>query len=269
MPFMGWLADMKGLDRQSAGTRQSVGTRHRTHAAYLQLFGGLLLLTPLWSEASLLDRIGCGDLNSINHSYVLSASQQALAAGALNILVVGSSSTAGTGARSANGGYVQRTEALLKDPRIFVTARGKGGETARGALARLDDEIEHHDPDLVVWQVGTNDALRRLNLDDVRDTINQGIALIQQHGADVILIDPQYFPKSDRNPHYRAIVDMMAKLGTDQSVAVVQRYARMQLAGSEIDDLLATDKLHMSDAGHSCLARDLAQTVNRGVDSRR
>ena len=225
----------------------------------------LFVATPALADERLLSRIGCGDQASFYAPYALPIADAALEGGALRILVVGSSSTAGTGAGAKDSAYPARTRADLNDARIAVVARGKGGETAKGALARMMSEIDQYRPDLVVWQVGTNDALRRLDPRDVAETIRDGLELIRAGGDDVLLVDPQYFPKSERNPRYIAMIEMMERLGAQQDVMVVRRYARMKLADDEVDALLARDRLHMSRAGHECLARDLAAAIRAGL----
>jgi len=122
----------------------------------------LFVATPALADERLLSRIGCGDEASFYAPYALPIADAALEGGALRILVVGSSSTAGTGAGAKDSAYPARTRTDLNDARIAVVARGKGGETAKGALARMMSEIDQYRPDLVVWQVGTNDLIRSI-----------------------------------------------------------------------------------------------------------
>ena len=100
---------------------------------------------------------------------------------------MGSSSTAGIGASSPAATYPSRLEAELRkrfpDIDIRVINRGKGGEDAPEELVRLERDVVADDPDLVIWQIGTNAALRRLDPAVERDVLRRGIALIKESGG--------------------------------------------------------------------------------------
>jgi lysophospholipase L1-like esterase len=100
----------------------------------------------------------------------------------LTILAMGSSSTEGVGASSPAATYPSRLEAELRKrfpgTDIRVINRGKGGEDAPEEVVRLERDVVTEDPDLVIWQIGTNAALRRLDPAVQRDTLRRGIALI-------------------------------------------------------------------------------------------
>src|SRR3954447_20623630 len=122
----------------------------------------------------------------------------------LTILAMGSSSTQGIGASSPAATYPNRLEAELRkrfpDIDIRVINRGKGGEDAPDEVVRLERDVVADDPDLVIWQIGTNAALRRLDPAVQRDTLRRGIALIKESGADVVLMDLQYAPRVLASP---------------------------------------------------------------------
>ena len=50
-----------------------------------------------------------------------------------------------------------------------VVGRGLAGEVAQGAADRMKQEVEEMKPDLVVWQVGTNDALRHVEPREIQE----------------------------------------------------------------------------------------------------
>lgn len=221
--------------------------------------------------ASLVERLGCGDGRFAERAPALPHARAALAEGRLTILAIGSSSTAGTGAKGQGAAYPARTEALLTEiwgkGRIQVAARGVGGERADGALSRLPNAVAETDAALIVWQVGTNDALRRLAPDAVAQTIRDGLAYAQEQHVDILLVDPQFFPRIAAKAHYAAMAERVDAVGDAAGIAVVDRYERMASASAkDLDALLARDKLHMSAAGHDCLARDLSRAITDGLN---
>lgn len=232
------------------------------------LFGAACLWAPLSSAASadvvaddaaLLERLGCG------RAAEAVASPEAPR---LDILVVGSSSTAGVGAKGR--AYPARLAAYLQarlgdGRRVRVTPRGVGGERAAGALARLEREIDAVKPNLLIWQVGTNDAVGRVDPTTLERQIRDGVAAARRRGLEVVLVDPQYYPKIAQDSLYAATVERIAQVAKALGAPLIRRYARMKQAEAIGEDalprLLAKDRFHMSPVGHDCLARDLAQAI--------
>ena len=101
----------------------------------------------------------------------LTRSRAAVKSGRIVILAVGSSSIEGVGASSRSLGFVPLLQAGLERrlPGVQVTLinRGIGGETARDTAMRLEAEVTLARPDLVIWQLGTNDVLRDRLTDDI------------------------------------------------------------------------------------------------------
>ncbi|MDJ1158642.1 SGNH/GDSL hydrolase family protein [Chelatococcus sp. SYSU_G07232] len=115
----------------------------------------------------------------------------------------GSSTTAGVGACSPEAAYPARLaeeiETRLPTIDVDIGASCVGGETAAQTLERLEREVARLKPDLVVWQVGTNDALADVGEDVFRTLVERGIAAATAHGADLVLLDQQFYPTIRRN----------------------------------------------------------------------
>lgn len=83
------------------------------------------------------------------------------------IVAFGSSSTQGYGSTSPAFTYPNRLAAQLRrhypTSDITVVNSGKGGEDAPEMMRRLKSTVLDAQPDLVIWQVGTNAILRNLD----------------------------------------------------------------------------------------------------------
>ena len=195
----------------------------------------------------------------------LSRSRAALDGGALTILAVGSSSIEGVGASRPDLGYVPRVEAGLREAfpaaRITVINRGIGGETTADTVNRLQAEIDAARPDLVLWQLGTNDMLRDLTLARVISDFDRGRDILDAAGVDVVLIDPQRLPEDTDNAGFRGrnsllagVSGTIAYLGAREGYAVAPRFSPMSgWAGLEGGGV-GPDDLHLNDAGYACWA---------------
>ena len=82
--------------------------------------------------------------------------------GTVRIVTIGSSSTTGLwmASRAATYPEVMRRELARLRPsaRIEVVNSGRIGETIGGSIARFERDVLAHGPDLVIWQLGTNDV---------------------------------------------------------------------------------------------------------------
>jgi lysophospholipase L1-like esterase len=189
----------------------------------------------------------------------------------VRVLAIGSSSTVGVGASSPTAAYVARLEpsleGALKGLDLEVIGRGKSGEVAQGAADRMKKEIEEVKPDLVVWQVGTNDALRHVSLDSFKTCLRTTLAWLAESKIDVVLVDPQYGEALAKDAYYEMVVDAVAEVAREKNVLLVDRFEAMREAQRENGDTfyLAADNLHLNDRGHRCMAEQLARSIVGGL----
>lgn len=187
------------------------------------------------------------------------------------VLAIGSSSTAGVGASSPSATYVakleNRLEGTFKGLDFEVIARGRSGEVAEGAADRMKREVEETRPDLVVWQVGTNDALRHVGIGSFRQCLRTALAWLREQRVDVVLVDPQYGDALTRDEHYERVVAAIAEVAREARVLLVDRFEAMRELHRQRGDrfYLAADGLHMNDTGHRCMAEQLALSIVGGL----
>jgi lysophospholipase L1-like esterase len=188
---------------------------------------------------------------------------------ALTIVAIGSSSTEGVGASDPDGAYPARLAAALERrwPKLTVRVvnKGIGGEDARQMLARFDADVLSYRPQLVIWQAGSNYALRGRDAEAYGIILRKGISRLKSADADVILMDLQYAPQVLDKPIHIQIVDTMSALANDLKVAVFRRFAIMRHWVTNgrytFDDIVTRDRLHMNDASYNCIGRLLADSV--------
>jgi lysophospholipase L1-like esterase len=189
----------------------------------------------------------------------------------VKVLAIGSSSTAGVGASSQSATYVARLETslegTLKGLDFEVTGRGLGGEEAQGAADRMKREVEEARPDLVVWQVGTNDALRHVSLDLFKLCLRTTLTWLRDQRVDVVLVDPQYGDALAKDEHYGRVVAAIAEVAREARVLLVDRFEAMRELAHRNGDrfYLASDNLHLNDTGHRCTAEQLARSIVGGL----
>jgi acyl-CoA thioesterase-1 len=188
----------------------------------------------------------------------------------LRILAIGSSSTLGIGATSPSRSYPAQLAADLGSKwgiASEVRNAGVGGELVSVTEARLDVELRTYQPDLIVWQVGTNDAVTSVDLKAFRAEVEAGIATARAHNVPIILVDPQFFPGIKNAARFEAFVTAVGDVGAKAHVPVFSRFAMMKAWAAQSADLLraslSPDGFHMGDKGYACWAEALAQDIAR------
>jgi len=144
---------------------------------------------------------------------------------------------------------------------------GRGGETAIQTIERLEAILKAEPFDLVIWQVGTNDAVNGVDEERFRALLDRGVSAAQRTGTPVILLDQQYFPTIRDLARYERFVNTVGRVGDARKVSVFSRYALMKDWSShspgELRAMLAADGFHMSDRGYDCLAGGVADAIQK------
>lgn len=108
---------------------------------------------------------------------------------AKTILVVGDSLSAGYGLAD-NQGWVDLLAAKLnKENKTWqVINISTSGDTTQNGLGKLPDALKRHQPQVVILELGANDGLRGLSMQQLHDNLLKLIELSQQSGAKVLLL---------------------------------------------------------------------------------
>lgn len=105
----------------------------------------------------------------------------------LKIVALGDSLTAGYGLAHADG-FAEKLEKALKSRGhdVEIVNAGVSGDTTSGGLARLDWALGS-DTDAVIIELGANDMLRGLPVQNIRDNLDAILRQVQARGLPVVL----------------------------------------------------------------------------------
>jgi len=194
----------------------------------------------------------------------------------LRILAIGSSSTQGVGASGPNAAYPAQLEARLQKGwgiAADVINAGVGGETSDATLRRLLAALAKDPPDLVVWQVGTNDAVVGLDPEAFRANLIAGIDAARARRVPIVLVDPQFYFGIKSPARFERYVSIIAEVGAAKRAPVFSRFAMMKAwaakSASTLTAALSPDGFHMDDQGYACFARALADDLARDRENDR
>jgi acyl-CoA thioesterase I len=189
----------------------------------------------------------------------------------VKVLAVGSSSTSGIGASSPFATYPVRLEndleVLFKGVDVDVISRGVPGEGGLNACSRMKREVAEVKPDLVVWQVGTNDAMARADIDELKTHLARTLQWLARNHIDVVLIDPQFTERVANDEHYTKVVRAIEDVARQERVMLVHRFSAMADLAKQKGEtaILSNDRFHLNDLGYRCMAEYAAGAIVAGI----
>ena len=193
----------------------------------------------------------------------------------LKIVAMGSSSTVGLWERDPAATYpgVLKRELARLQPRaqISIVNSGRNGDTIDGNIARFARDVFPYKPDLVIWQVGTNDMTWGESVESLKQRLIAGVRALKANASDVVLMDQQYAPVILAS-QYSKMQTSIERAAKEERVGYFRRFDLMRRsmeAGLSVTALVAWDGLHNSAAGYDCIGRALAREIYAAVGKSR
>jgi len=185
----------------------------------------------------------------------------------LIVVAFGSSSTTGFGTFFSGSPFpdVMKDELsrLRPSARIALINSGRIMDDIPGNIARMDDDVLRYRPDLVVWQLGTNDVVWRGIADNAKQQLGEALTRLKAANADVVLLDLQYAPLVLATGRHMRMEQIIADVAREQNVGWFPRFVLMKRAIElGVTGLVSWDGLHNSAEGHRCVGLALAQMID-------
>jgi lysophospholipase L1-like esterase len=185
----------------------------------------------------------------------------------LTIAVVGTGSSILAGPDGPRSAYPARLEAVLKQKlpsvAVKVVTLARSRMTAEDLAKGMEKMLADEKPDLVIWQTGTLDAIRRVDPDEFREALDEGVETLHKGGADVILMNMQYSPRTDIMVSYGPYADSMRVVAQQHEIPLFDRLAIMRnWSDTGAFDLYAAGKDNvLAQRVHDCIGRGIAAMI--------
>jgi lysophospholipase L1-like esterase len=183
----------------------------------------------------------------------------------LDILVIGSRSSTIGG--SQDGAYPAQLQAALKDKlsqvTVNVSVEVQSKQTAEEAIGSFVKLMEVKKPTLVIWQTGTVDAMRSSDPDDFHAAVDQGVTALQNAGADVVLMNLQYSPRTETMISGSPYMDNIRAVAQEHDIPLFDRFSIMRQWNEQGDfDLFsAVHGPELARRVHDCIGRALSNFI--------
>lgn len=203
----------------------------------------------------------------------LPATARAVQAGRLRLLVVGTASAFGPGTSAPSAAWPAQLEAWLlrRFPGLAVELRVRGGRglATAEAAALIAAEMPGFRPHLVIWQTGTVEAVRGIELDLVTQTMDEAVARVLAAGADLVLMDQQFSRFLRANANIDPYRDQIRLVAAAHGVPVLRRYELMRFwVESERVDLERAPRelrVAVADRLNACIAEATGKLLRSGM----
>jgi len=187
----------------------------------------------------------------------------------VTIVAIGGSSTAGNAVPSPAQAYPARLEAALtkRYPGVPIRVLNKGAphEDAQQVLARFPRDVVAENPDLAIWETGTIEAVRRMDVESFATTLDEGLALLYAQHIDAILVNMQYSHKTAAVIDFDPYLDTMRRVADLNDAYLFPRFEIMKFWSDngifDFETVPKADRPSLATKVYDCLARQLADAI--------
>lgn len=178
------------------------------------------------------------------------------------IVAFGDSLTAGLGVKTGDS-YPAQLQRRLDDLGYHyrVINAGVSGDTTAGGLRRVP-WILNSKPELVILELGANDGLRGLPLDQTESNLGQIIRRLQEGGTRVILagmkLPPNYGP--DYTASFEAMYRMLAK---ENRLSLIPFFLQGVGGSSSLNQ---ADGIHPTKEGYTIIVEQVLNVIRPVLD---
>ena len=154
----------------------------------------------------------------------------------------------------------------LKGTDVHVFAQSEARRTILEVARDLPRILSERNPNLVIWQTGTVEAMRGIDPDGYGRSLNAGVAALQKGGADVILVNQQFSPRTDFMFDGGPYTENMRWVSQTRDIPLFNRYEVMKHWGeSGAFDLTALKNDGTYEKVHRCIGQLVADLVIRAA----
>jgi len=166
------------------------------------------------------------------------------------LLVLGDSLSAEYGITRGSG-WVALLDRRLKQRKIAASVINASisGDTTSGGRSRLPALLTQHKPDVVIIELGGNDALRGLPLPMTRDNLLQMTRAAKAAGARVLIAGMQVPPNYGRR-YGDDFYALFASVAREEKTALVPFLLAGVADGPDAEQMFQPDRIHPRSEAH-------------------
>jgi acyl-CoA thioesterase-1 len=196
------------------------------------------------------------------------------AGGPVKIVAIGGASTTGAAAGSPELAYPHRLQEVLGRwyPNIPITVVNKGvpRQTAQQMLERFPSDVVAEDPVLVIWETGTTDAVRGVEIEDLAAALQSGIDELKTRSIDIMLIDMQFSRSTVTVIDFERYLNTLHRVGDVNDIYVFPRFEMMRYWSEQnvfnFDGVSKEERASLAASVYECIGRKLAEAIRAAIE---
>ena len=196
-------------------------------------------------------------------------SERLRAGNPVKIVAIGGASTTGAAAGSSDLAYPHRLQEILHSwyPAVPITVVNKGvpRQTAEQMLERFPSDVIAEDPILVIWETGTTDAVRGVEIDDFAAALQDGIDQLKTRSIDMILIDMQFSRRTVTVIDFERYLSTLHRVGEVNELYVLPRFEMMRYWSEQnvfnFDGVAKDERASLAASVYECIGRKLGEAI--------
>jgi len=240
------------------------------------LFAGTMAIAALPPSApTIAGTTDCdvpAELMQVDHELLLFG-QRLRAGEPIKIVAIGGASTTGAAAGSADLAYPHRLQETLAQwyPAIPIDVVNKGvpRQTAQQMLERFPSDVFAEDPVLVIWETGTTDAVRGVEIDDFATALQNGVNELKARSIDGVFVDMQFSRSTMTVIDFERYLNTLHRVGDVNEVNVFPRFEMMRYWSEQnvfnFDGVTKDQRAGLAASVYQCIGQHLAETIRIAV----
>lgn len=187
------------------------------------------------------------------------------------IVAIGGASTDGSAAGVNSAAWPERMGADLRElfPNADITIHNLSvpRKTTSEMVKRFDKDIVPLKPNLVIWETGTTDAVRGIDVAEFRGDLDAGLEKLRASGGEVVLMDMQYSRMTGAMINFNRYVVTMRGVADVGDIPLFPRHKIMRVWAEnglfETTEKSADSRRALADKLYRCLGSAVARFVAR------
>jgi hypothetical protein len=139
-------------------------------------------------------------------------------------------------------------------------------QTAQEMVDRFAQDVIAEDPVLAIWETGTTDAVRGIDVDAFTATLEAGIAALRARDIEVMLVDMQYSRRTASIIGFDRYLATMHRVADVDEVYLFKRFEIMRSWSENgtfnFEDVQKADRGRLAAEVYDCLAHRIADAID-------
>lgn len=192
----------------------------------------------------------------------------------ITIVVIGGASTAGLASGEAErDSYPRRLQDVMRQrhPDVPITVLNKGiaRDTTQEMFSRFSRDVFAFAPNLVIWETGTFDATRSIDVDVFAGALEAGLADLREHKLETMLIDMQYSRSTASVINFSPYLEAMEHTADVEGAYLFRRFEMMKYWSESgvfnFIDVPRERRAQLASEVYECLAERLADAIEHAI----